>query len=172
MRLDAVEGGIEEHEVAADEAEQAAITDEEAVRLAQAGIQLEALFGGPQDIEWAIDRERRLFILQCRPLQVAIKATEPVPEPDVPPLLRDGLCASQGIAAGKVQIVDEQTDLSSVPDHAIVVAKTAAPRYAEIMGRISGLITEVGSTTCHLGFSGPRVRGAHGGQRRRGCRLP
>ena len=43
-----------------------------------------------------------------------------------------------------------KTDLSSVPDHAIVVAKTAAPRYAEIMGRISGLITEVGSTTCHL----------------------
>ncbi len=150
MRLDAVQGGIEEHEVAAGEEEQAAITDEEAVRLAQAGAQLEALFGGPQDIEWAIDLERRLFILQCRPLQVAIKATEPVPEPDEPPLLRDGLCASQGIAAGKVQIVDEQTDLSSVPDHAIVVAKTAAPRYAEIMGRISGLITEVGSTTCHL----------------------
>jgi pyruvate,water dikinase len=150
IRLDAVEGGIAEHEVAAGEEEQAAITDEEAVCLAQAGDQLEALFGGPQDIEWAIDRERRLFILQCRPLQVAIKATEPVPEPDEPPLLRDGLCASQGIAAGKVQIVDEQTDLSSVPDHAIVVAKTAAPRYAEIMGRISGLITEVGSTTCHL----------------------
>ncbi len=150
MRLDAVEGGIEEHEVAVGEEEQAAITDEEAVRLAQAGAQLEALFGGPQDIEWAIDRERRLFILQCRPLQVAVKGTELIPEPDAAPLMQGGLCASQGIAAGKVQLVDEQTDLSSVPDHAIVVAKTAAPRYAEIMGRISGLITEVGSTTCHL----------------------
>ena len=150
MRLDAVEAGIAEHEVAPDEEEQAAITDEEAVRLAQAGAQLEALFSGPQDIEWAIDRERRLYILQCRPLQVAIKATEPVPEPDELPLLRDGLCASLGIAAGKVQVVDEQTALSAVPDHAIVVAKTAAPRYAEILGRISGLITEVGSTTCHL----------------------
>lgn len=150
MRLDAVEGGIEEHEVAAGEEEQAAITDEEAVRLAQAGARLEALFGGPQDIEWAIDHERRLFILQCRPLQVAVKGTELIPEPDAAPLMQGGLCASQGIAAGKVQIVDEQTDLSSVPDHAIVVAKTAAPSYAEIMGRISGLITEVGSTTCHL----------------------
>ena len=150
MRLDAVEGGTEEHEVAAGEEEQAAITDEEAVRLAQAGAQLEALFDGPQDIEWAIDHERRLFILQCRPLQVAVKGTQLIPEPDAAPLMQGGLCASQGIAAGKVQRVDEQTDLSSVPDHAIVVAKTAAPRYAEIMGRISGLITEVGSTTCHL----------------------
>ena len=149
-RLDAVEGGIAEHEVAVGDAGQAAITDEEAVRLVQAGAQLEALFGGPQDIEWAIDHERRLFILQCRPLQVAVKGTELIPEPDAAPLMQGGLCASQGIAAGKVQLVDEQTDLSSVPDHAIVVAKTAAPRYAEIMGRISGLITEVGSTTCHL----------------------
>lgn len=150
MRLDAGESGVVEHAVGASEADQAAITDEEAVRLALAGVQLEALFDGPQDIEWAIDRERRLFILQCRPLQVATKAAEPVPEPDVPPLLRDGLCASQGVASGKVQVVDEQTDLSAIPDHAILVAKTAAPRYAEIMGRISGLITEVGSTTCHL----------------------
>ena len=149
-RLDAVEGGIAEHEVAAGEADQAAITDEEAIRLALAGAQMEALFGGPQDIEWAFDLERRLFVLQCRPLQVAMKAAASVPEPDKPFLLRDGLCASQGIAAGKVQFVDEQTELSSVSDHAIVVAKTAAPRYAEIMGRISGLITEVGSTTCHL----------------------
>ena len=149
-RLDAVDGGIEEHKVAAGEANRAAITDEEAVRLAQAGAGLEELFGGPQDIEWAIDWEGRLFILQCRPLQVAAKATEPVPEPNVPSLLRDGLCASQGIAAGKVRMVDEQTDLSSVPNHVMVVAKTADPRYAEIMGRISGLITEVGSTTCHL----------------------
>lgn len=149
-RLDAVQGSIEEHEVAAGEAGQPAITDEEAVRLAQAGTRLEALFGGPQDIEWAIDRQRQLFILQSRPLQVAIKATEPIPEPNVSPLLQGGQRASQGIASGKVQIVDAQADLSSVPDHAMVVAKTAAPRYAEIMGRISGLITEVGSTTCHL----------------------
>lgn len=150
VRLDAVQGGIAEHEVAEAEAEQPAITDEEALRLAQAGVRLEALFGNPQDIEWALDRQRQLFILQSRPLQVAIKATEPIPEPKVSPLLQEGLCASQGIAAGNVQIVDARTDLSSVPDHAVVVAKTAAPRYAEIMGRIGGLITEFGSATCHL----------------------
>jgi pyruvate, water dikinase len=150
VRLDAAAGGTEEHQVAENEAKAAAITDEEAGRLARTGIELEVLFGGPQDIEWAIDRERRLFILQCRPLQVAIKAAEPVPEPDAAPLLQGGICASQGICVGKVRIIDEQTDLSSVSDHVIAVAKTAAPRYAEIMGRISGLITEVGSTTCHL----------------------
>ena len=150
VRLDAVADGTEEHQVSEHEAKAAAITDEETGRLARAGIELEALFGGPQDIEWAIDRERRLFILQCRPLQVAIKATEPVPEPEAAPLLQGGVCASQGICAGKVQLIDEQTDLSSVSDHALVVAKNASPRYAEIMGRINGLITEVGSTTCHL----------------------
>ena len=141
--------------VATGEAGQAAITDEEAFRLVQAGVPLEMLFGGPQDIEWAFDLERRLFILQCRPPQVAIKATASIPEPDEPALLRDDLCASQGIASGKVQLVDEQTELFSVSDHAIVVTKTVAPRYARIMGRISGLITEVGSNHLPSGFRGP-----------------
>ena len=150
VRLEAGEGSIEEREVTTNEAGQAAITDQEVRQLARAGAELEALFGGPQDIEWAIDRDRRLVILQCRPLGVTIKPAEPVPEPEAAPLLRGGLCASQGIAAGRVHPVDERTALATVPDHAVVVARTAAPRYAEIMGRISGLITEVGSTTCHL----------------------
>jgi pyruvate,water dikinase len=150
IRLDAVHGGVEEHAVTMGEAAQAAIRDEDAILLRQAGLRLEDLFGGPQDIEWAIDREGQLFILQCRPLQVLAKATDPIPEPEVMPLLRDGLCASPGVASGKVQVIDEQTTLSSLTDHVVVVAKTAEPRYAEIMGRISGIVTEVGSTTCHL----------------------
>ncbi len=44
----------------------------------------------------------------------------------------------------------QKAALSSIPDHTVLVAKTASPRYAEVMGRISGLITEVGSTMCHL----------------------
>jgi pyruvate,water dikinase len=150
VRLDADVEGTKEHQVAELEAQAAAITEEEAARLTKAGLELEALFGGPQDIEWAIDRERRLSILQCRPLQVATKAAEQIPEPNTAPLLHGGICGSPGIAAGKIQVVDERTVLASVPDQVVLVAKTADPRYAEIMSRISGLVTEVGSSTCHL----------------------
>lgn len=149
-RLDAGDQGLVEREITKDEARQAVLSDSQAIHLARMGIELEALFGGPQDIEWAIDREGRIFILQSRPLQVAIKEPQLVPEPEAAPLLRGGAGASPGIGAGKVIKVDERTLLAGIPDHAILVAKTADPRYAEIIGRINGLITEVGSTTCHL----------------------
>ena len=66
------------------------------------------------------------------------------------PLMKMGTGASHGVATGPVYIVSEQETLTSVPDHVVLVTKTASPRYAEVMGRINGLITEVGSPTCHL----------------------
>ncbi len=151
FRLDAVKEGTAEHQVPWQEARKAALTEQEIGQLAQAGGLLERLFAGPQDIEWAIDNTRRIFILQSRPLQVIPKAPEPLKEPgDALPLMRMGIGASYGIAAGPVYVVAEQEPLASIPDHAVVVAKTASPRYAEVMGRISGLITEVGSAMCHL----------------------
>lgn len=43
------------------------LTDREATAIARAGLQVEALLGSPQDIEWAIDA-RGLWILQARPI--------------------------------------------------------------------------------------------------------
>jgi pyruvate,water dikinase len=43
------------------------LTDEEATAIARAGLEVEALLGSPQDIEWAIDG-RGLWILQARPI--------------------------------------------------------------------------------------------------------
>ncbi len=151
FRLDVVKEGTAEHPVPWQEAQKAALAEQERGQLAQAGRLLERLFAGPQDIEWAIDKVRRIFILQCRPLQVIPKALEPLKEPcNAVPLMRRGVGASQGIAAGPVYIVAEQEPFASIPDRAVVVAKTASPRYAEVIGRISGLITEVGSAMCHL----------------------
>jgi pyruvate,water dikinase len=47
------------------------LTDEEVIELAKLGKALERHYGAPQDIEWAIDRERsfpgNLFVVQTRP---------------------------------------------------------------------------------------------------------
>jgi pyruvate,water dikinase len=42
--------------------------------LARAGLELEKEFGSPQDIEWTIDRDGRLFFLQSRPITVSAAA--------------------------------------------------------------------------------------------------
>jgi phosphohistidine swiveling domain-containing protein len=48
--------------------ESARIDDETVTRLRQYILELQAHFGCPQDIEWAIDRSGRLWLLQSRPI--------------------------------------------------------------------------------------------------------
>lgn len=45
-----------------------ALSSAEIRRLRSAGIQLEQLLGGPQDVEWCFDSRDRLYILQSRPI--------------------------------------------------------------------------------------------------------
>lgn len=44
------------------------LTDDQLARLCQMGIEIEHHFGCPQDIEWALDKEGEIFILQSRPI--------------------------------------------------------------------------------------------------------
>jgi len=53
------------------------LTVDQLGRLGDVGRRLEQAFGQPQDIEWAIDQEDRLWLLQSR----AITTLFPVPEP-------------------------------------------------------------------------------------------
>jgi len=59
---------------------QASLTDEEIGRLAELGRQVEAHYGRPQDLEWAIDRHLgELFLLQARPETVWSRREAPRP---------------------------------------------------------------------------------------------
>lgn len=44
--------------------------------LAQAALALEAAFGGAQDVEWCVDRDARLWLLQSRPITTAVRPAQ------------------------------------------------------------------------------------------------
>ena len=52
------------------------IEDDEVMQVVEMGVRVEAHFGRPQDVEWALDHERRLWLLQTRPITTLF----PVPE--------------------------------------------------------------------------------------------
>ncbi len=111
-------------------------------------------FKGPQDVEWALDSKNNLYILQSRPLGLMAATTAAVNKspqvfPDHPILLSEGKTASTGTAAGRVFIAGVG-NLSRIPDDAILVTRVASPDYAALMGKIRGIITDVGSVASHL----------------------
>lgn len=59
--------------------EGALLDADEVGELVRAGVAIQALFGAPQDIEWAIDAQGELFILQSRPI-TAVKWRSDVDE--------------------------------------------------------------------------------------------
>ena len=56
-----------DREIEADRRSQPSLSDDEVIAVAQLARRLEKAIGGPQDLEWAIDRQGRLVALQCRP---------------------------------------------------------------------------------------------------------
>ncbi|MCI0398473.1 MAG: phosphoenolpyruvate synthase [Chloroflexi bacterium] len=79
LRVRALPGGGVEQEAVALPAESFSLTDEQVVALVKLGKQVEAHFGAPQDIEWAIDAEKQIWLLQARPITTLF----PLP-PDAP----------------------------------------------------------------------------------------
>lgn len=129
------------------------IDDDMVGLLASYGIKAEEHFQEPQDIEWCVDKDGNLFILQSRPLHVASRKPEKAPVareiPGHPTLLSGGSPASGGTAVGKVFMAPGQGE-GLIPEDAILVTKTASPDYAKLVGKVKGIITDVGSVASHL----------------------
>jgi pyruvate,water dikinase len=133
----------------------ACLNDEILEKLFSYIFKLENHYGKPQDVEWAIDEEGNLFILQTRPLRISsnAKVLEETPLPEIAPerLLIDwGVVASPGVGAGPVYLVKQDQDLILFPQGGVLVVKHTAPKYVTVMNRAAAIITDIGNVTGHM----------------------
>jgi pyruvate,water dikinase len=144
-------GGVER--VSIPEAEQSApaISEAEARTLADVARRLEAHYGAPQDIEWAIDTRGRCFILQSRPLRVITPEPKAVPTTEgFEVLLGGGSTACPGAGAGPVFHARSLSDLGAVPAGAVLVARDPIPGLVTVMDKVSAIVTCVGGVASHM----------------------
>jgi len=154
--------GIRENVVETHLIEQACLEDNQIRLLVSAARQLENHYGYPLDIEWAIDKGETLYIIQARPLKAALKfKTEDLSDdaeiqasgaerPENPILLQSGVSASEGTASGLAYVLWSDHMIHHVPEGAIIIAQQTSPRYVPLMGKIRGIVTDVGSVTGHM----------------------
>ncbi|MEN6484594.1 MAG: PEP/pyruvate-binding domain-containing protein [Syntrophobacteraceae bacterium] len=143
--------GVREIELSAPEKASFRLADEEAVQLARWALELEDHFGGPQDVEWAMDERRRLFILQSRPLRLAaLTGSRGRPVPGYPLLVEGGETACPGVASGPAVHLSESDDIDSFPDGGILVVRRSSPGFVRLMSQTAAIVTDVGSATGHM----------------------
>jgi pyruvate,water dikinase len=133
------------------------LSDEKAIELARLAVRLEEYYGIPQDIEWAIEEDGSITLLQCRPLQKTevqqkFRYQEKTGKQETDSvLLQGGMTASPGAATGPVYVVKKDIDTFRFPEGAVLVAAQALPRWATLLNRAAAVVTEQGSIAGHLG---------------------
>jgi pyruvate,water dikinase len=132
------------------------LTPEKASSLVETAMILERFFKHPLDIEWSIDAEDRIWILQARPLGLARGSRARSPElknllRQYPEIIKGaGTIAYRGIGSGPVWLAREGADLNDFPAGAVLVSRYSLPVLASAIPRASAVITDVGSPTGHM----------------------
>ncbi len=150
------EEGVCRLDVTGEKSSDPSLNDSQALELARIGLRLEDYYGSPQDVEWAIDQNGSIFVLQCRPLKQteggngggSRTSTSEVPRDLV--VLQGGAAASSGVACGPVYLLLRHGDALQFPRGAVLVTAQALPRWAALLNRAAAVVTEQGSAAGHL----------------------
>lgn len=132
------------------------LTNEEILELSRQVVSVEAHYGFPQDIEWALSREDgKFYLLQARPITTLGKQASREPLGATPvgrssaKVLVKGLGASPGVAYGKVVIVKSVAEIDRVKQGDVLVAVMTNPDFVPAMRRAAAIVTDEGGRTCH-----------------------
>lgn len=131
-----------------------ALNDDEVMQLARWACIIEEHYECPMDIEWAKDGElEELFIVQARPETVqsqkeasALKTYRLKEKENV---LMTGLSIGQAIAAGKVQVIKDASEIDTFKEGAVLVTGMTDPDWEPIMKKAAGIVTDHGGRTSH-----------------------
>lgn len=149
-------GDVIETKVPKELSKKAVISDEQIAELANYAKQIEKHYGCYMDMEWAVDHENRLWILQARPETVWSKRNKESKKGEVKlnvteehNVLVKGLPASPGVACGKVHVIIDPKDIHEFKEGEILVTTMTAPDWVPAMKKAIAIVTDAGGMTCH-----------------------
>ena len=130
------------------------LSDEKIAEIAALALSIEQYRKRAQDVEWAVDGEGRVFILQARSLRLMASTPR---SPAIgggaghPVLMKGrGQVACRGIGHGPVHVISGEGSLEDAPPGAVLVARFSTPRLASAVSRAAAVLTDIGTPTGHL----------------------
>jgi pyruvate, water dikinase len=147
------QGNVAELPVPEDMQTRPCLQEHQIVQLMQYAQILENHFHKPQDIEWALDDQDRIWILQSRPLKIPTKkvsTTRARASSSHRVLIDQGSVACRGVGAGPVILVRRDDDLKEFPAGGVLVSRHTSPNYVTVMHLAAAIVTDAGSPTGHM----------------------
>ncbi len=149
------DGGLAMQAVANGQVEAPCLDEQTLLELAGVAIHLETFFKRPQDIEWTLDSQGALCILQSRPLLITESERG---KPKLSEKLEGyeliavdaGRVAQQGIGAGPAFWVETLADLKDFPEGAVLISHRDSSQFVQVMHRAAAIVTEVGTPASHM----------------------
>jgi pyruvate,water dikinase len=131
------------------------LTREQVKELALQAIFIEKYFRKAQDIEWAIDKTGKVFILQSRQMRTGEDKRDSISRGgsvDSKTVLMKGkgIVVQKGVGAGRVFIINDIDELGHFPRGAVLVAKYDSSNFVRLMPYVSAIITDTGAPTSHM----------------------
>lgn len=126
------------------------LTEEEIIKVALLVKEIEDHYYFPQDIEWAIEKNK-VFIVQSRPITTLGNKYKDSPldlSQGQRPILT-GSPASPGIGVGPVVIIHSPKEIDKVKHGDVLVAPQTNPDYVPAMKKAVAIVTEKGGRTSH-----------------------
>lgn len=149
------EGGVEEKRVPEELAKAQVMNDEQIAELAGYAKAIEKHYGCYMDMEWALDEDNKLWILQARPETVWSRKNKEKKEGTKVNVTTDhkvlvkGLPASPGLVAGKAHVITDPADIDEFKEGEILVTLMTSPDWVPAMKKALAIVTDAGGMTCH-----------------------
>ena len=156
MYVAASERGVESVPVPADRRNEPVLTDDRLDALVRVALHIERHMRGPQDVEWALEADGTVTVLQARPLRV--EAQRPLRGEALATtlaryrvLMRDqGEVACRRVGSGRVVIAAPDGRADGFEPGDVLVARYASPRLSALVSSASAVVTDVGAVTGHM----------------------
>lgn len=142
------EGRNQVRKPALEESRRPCLTPALVQQVADLGRRIEAHYGTPQDIEWAVV-DGRISIVQSRPV-TAVGGSEPAPEKrEAGEVLVRGLGASPEMAVGPARLLKSLAESERLQPGDVLVTRKTEPDWVPLMKKASAIVTDEGGMTAH-----------------------
>lgn len=134
--------------------QQFCLNDDQLHELAHTAVVIENHYQRAMDIEWAMDSDGLLYIVQARPETVAsreqILVTHQRYKLNKPgAVITSGRAIGKKIGAGKARVIDDISEMDQVRTGDVLVTDMTDPDWEPVMKRAAAIVTNRGGRTCH-----------------------